>query len=136
MGFSRAAVPLAGQIWHAVLTGAVQCARAQVAQLERQLAGTKEGMEEEMRRLAAEADGLKGQVAALRGAAAPTVAESEASLAALQVRSSGAALLSGALFLADFAHASLTLSRQCQPGGCLGRGWSVQDPVQQGGLHM
>jgi hypothetical protein len=57
-----------------------------VAALEAQLAATKEGMEAEMRERAAEADALRAAVAVLRGAAAPTLAESEAALAALQAR--------------------------------------------------
>ncbi len=56
-----------------------------MAQLEGQLGATKEGMEADVRAAAADAAALRAQAEALRGRAAPSAAESEASLAALQV---------------------------------------------------
>ena len=57
----------------------------QVAQLERQLAASKEAMEGDIRARAAEADALKGVVDELRNATCHTIAGSEAAILALQV---------------------------------------------------
>ena len=60
---------------------------AQVAQLERQLAASKEAMEADIRAKVVDADALKGVVDELRNATCHTIAGSEAAILALQVRS-------------------------------------------------
>jgi multidrug resistance efflux pump len=56
-----------------------------VEKLEKQLASVKEAMDADLEAKAAEAEQLKGKVAELRNATSHTVADSEASITALQV---------------------------------------------------
>lgn len=86
--------------------------RAQVAQLERQLAASKEAMEADIRAKAVEADALKGVVDELRNATCHTIAGSEAAILALQVRHPVPHIL--CLGLPSCSSQQLILSRVCK----------------------